>query len=81
MRCGTGNSQSRFFRAEGTGSRLELPNVTSVTGGANYSNRMFIEAKSGGVIDLSQVTEIVDPPLVTLDTAASTSRPTGPAAW
>ena len=58
--AGTGNYQHRYFRAEGVGSRLELPNLEQISGGTYYDNRIFIEAQDGGVVDLSQVTQIVD---------------------
>jgi hypothetical protein len=58
--AGTGNSQHRTLRAEGTGSRLELPNLEGITGGTYYNNRVFIQANSGGVVDVSRVRQIAD---------------------
>ncbi len=57
----TGNSQHRALQAKGVGSRLELPNVQLISGGTHYNSRIFVNALEGGVVDLSKVTQIVDP--------------------
>ena len=54
------NHQDRSFIAEGLGSRIELPNATSVTGGTHYDSDLTIKALSGGIIRLPQVTQISD---------------------
>ncbi len=55
------NNQHRTFRATGVGSVLDLGNVTNITGGTHYNSRLAIEALSGGVLNLSKVTQINDP--------------------
>jgi len=57
----TGNDQHRTFRAEEAGSLLDLSNVTTITNGTNYGARLYVEALTGGEIDLGGVTEITDP--------------------
>ncbi|WP_372899632.1 hypothetical protein, partial [Stieleria sp.] len=57
----TAPNQSATLRAEGFGSRLDLPAVTSIQNGDDYNSRVFIEALSGAVVDLSSVQTIEDP--------------------
>ena len=57
----TGNSQVRTLRAEGAGSVLSLPNVTSITSGSHYGSELDIQALWGGQILLGHVTEIAEP--------------------
>jgi len=59
----TANSQTRVFRAEGAGSRLELDGLVTITNGTHYEARINIQAHSGGVVDLSALEQIVDPNL------------------
>ena len=47
--------------AEGIGSRIELPNVTAITGGTHYDSELLIRALHGGTINLSGVQQIIDP--------------------
>ena len=56
-----GNGQHRYLEAEGTGSRLQFPNLTLMTGGNSYNNTLQINAKQGGTIQLPQVKQILDP--------------------
>ena len=55
------NHQYRYFRAIGSGSRIELPNLTNITNGTFYDSNIVIEALSGGVVNLPLVAEIIDP--------------------
>ena len=57
----TANNQHRSIVAEGIGSRIEFPSVTSVTGGTHYDSELAIRALNGGSIDLSAVEQILDP--------------------
>ena len=57
----TANDQQRSWIVEGPSSRLDLSNVTTITGGTHYNSRLNVEAWSGGVIDLSKVAQIKDP--------------------
>ncbi|MCA9137484.1 MAG: hypothetical protein KDB00_12015, partial [Planctomycetales bacterium] len=54
------NSQVMILRAEGYGSVLDLANVTSLTGGNHYDARVYIQALSGGVVDLSKAISITE---------------------
>ncbi len=56
----TANSQHVFIQAKDANSRLELPNLVSVSGGTHYNSRIFVQAEAGGVVDLSKVKQIVD---------------------
>ncbi|MEO1527560.1 MAG: CARDB domain-containing protein, partial [Planctomycetota bacterium] len=56
----TTSSQTRSFLADGFGSVLRLPNLTSIGGGAHYNADMTIAATSGGLVDLPLVTQILD---------------------
>ena len=55
------NDRHRTFRAKGANSRIELPNLESITGGTHTNSRIFVQAEGGGVVDLSKVKQIVDP--------------------
>ncbi len=57
----TGSWQSRVFRAEGSGSQLNLPNLADITGGTHYASSLYIQARTGGSIDLSSTVAIMDP--------------------
>ena len=57
----TGNNQHRRFEADGAGSRLDLSNLTAITGGTHYGARLSVDATGGGQVDLGGVTQIVDP--------------------
>ncbi|HND50955.1 MAG TPA: hypothetical protein PLV92_01110, partial [Pirellulaceae bacterium] len=54
-------NQHRHISVDGQGSRLELPNLQTITGSRYYNNRLFIEAHNGALLDLSQATQILDP--------------------
>jgi hypothetical protein len=56
----TENSQIRRFRAEGTGSRLSLPNLTGIRNGDAFGSDIEIEAVAGGQVDLSMVRQFSD---------------------
>ena len=58
----TGGDQIRTWRAEGAGSVLSLPNVTSVTGGSHWNTELDIQAFWGGQVLLPSVTEITELP-------------------
>ncbi len=58
----TANDQHRNWTASGAGSRIEFPNLITITGGSHYNSRHFIKAESGGVIDLESVVVIDDRP-------------------
>jgi hypothetical protein len=56
----TGNGQARLFRAEGTGSRIEMVHLASMINGTHYDSDIRLEAMDGGQLDfrgLRQVTE------------------------
>ncbi|MDA1053499.1 MAG: Ig-like domain-containing protein [Planctomycetota bacterium] len=55
------NSVDDVWRSEGAGSLLSLPNLTGITNGSGRNSDMTIAAAAGGRIDLSGVTQIVDP--------------------
>ena len=55
------NSIDDIWRAEGVGSVLSLPNLTSITNGDGRDWDMTINARTGGRIDLPAVTSIIDP--------------------
>ncbi|MBL9127256.1 MAG: immunoglobulin domain-containing protein, partial [Verrucomicrobiales bacterium] len=57
----TASSQSRVWRVEGVGTRLELVSVASVTGGTSYDSRFEVQAFGGGTIDLSGLRSVSDP--------------------
>ena len=57
----SGNNQDHSFKAEGSGSRIELLNLTSIQGGTHYDSDLTIKAINGGVVDLPQVTHISEP--------------------
>ncbi|MCA9051930.1 MAG: hypothetical protein KDA89_24495, partial [Planctomycetaceae bacterium] len=54
-------SGDETLRATGSGSLLSLPNLTSLSNGTGRTQDLHVEALQGGVIDLSSVTEIIDP--------------------
>ena len=56
----TGSSQFRSILADGYGSVVRLPNLTTITGGAHYNADMNIVATAGGLIDLPLVSQILD---------------------
>ena len=58
----TGSDQIRTWRAEGAGSVLSLPNVTSVTGGTYWNTELDIQAFWGGQVLLPSLTEITEVP-------------------
>ena len=49
------------FRATGSGSVLDLSNLQTLTGGDGVNDQVVIIAESGGVVDLSSVTDLIDP--------------------
>ena len=55
------NNQHAVWRAEGTGSVLDLRNVTSITGGLDYDDQLSIEAATGGKVDLRSATTLLTP--------------------
>ncbi|WP_372897006.1 CARDB domain-containing protein, partial [Stieleria sp.] len=57
----TGNYVDRTWHVDGVDSRLELPNLKGVLGGSHYDTDMTIRATGGGVLDLSSVTQLIDP--------------------
>ncbi|WP_372898210.1 hypothetical protein, partial [Stieleria sp.] len=57
----TANNQSRQFLATGTGSRLELGGLRSLTGATHYNSGSLFQVADGGVIDLSSVQAVIDP--------------------
>ena len=50
-----------FFRAVGAGSVLDLHNLTTLNGGNDGNDRVNIQAQSGGKVDLSGLTQALDP--------------------
>ncbi len=56
----TGNSQARTFRADGLGSLIDLPGLTTITNGTHYNSNMVIKARSGGFLNLGNVSQIVE---------------------
>ena len=60
LHASTGNSQTRTFRARGSGSLLDLSTLTGITNGSHWNSEISIEALTGGQIDLGSVTQIVD---------------------
>ncbi len=56
----TGSNQTRLLRAQGGGSRLELPNLTTITNGTDYGSRIIIDALVGATVDLGSLTHIAD---------------------
>src|SRR5262249_54217657 len=59
--AGTGNDQHRVIRAQGSGSRIEMPGLTSIAGGTCYDSQIQVDALAGGKIQLPGVTAIEDP--------------------
>ena len=55
------NSQHRYFRAQGAGSKLSLPNASYIRIGESYDARVYLQALDGGMLDLSQVVQLEDP--------------------
>ena len=55
------NSIDDTWRAEGAGSTLSLPNLTSITNGNGLDHDFTIQAQSGGQVELPQVVSITDP--------------------
>ncbi len=49
----TDNFQVRTWRAEGPGSRIELPALATITNGTHYATGLDINARDGGTIDLA----------------------------
>ena len=70
----TASNQTRSFRVEGSGSVLDLSNLTSITNGASFGSDITIDALTGGAIDLGGVTQIIDPSAG--DTRARSTRVT-----
>lgn len=56
----TANSQTRAFRAEGTGSELNLPALRSLLNGSHYQSRVRVDAVAGGQVNVSALEQIVD---------------------
>jgi|GEM_PF-4323707 len=56
----TANSQVRTFTAEGGGSRINFPNLTSITGGENYASGIDFSALTGGTLDYPSLLTIRD---------------------
>ena len=56
----TDNSQHRYFRANGTGSKLLLPGLVNVTTGTHYNSRIYVQAQAGGQVDFSSVVQLAD---------------------
>lgn len=56
-----GYSSSVVFRAEGAGSVLDLHGLTSITNGRDFADHLSIQAATGGKVDLSHVTTLLDP--------------------
>ncbi len=56
----TANDQYRTFQASGTGSLLDLGNLTSITNGTAYDSNIVIEALNGGTVDLHSVSQMSD---------------------
>ena len=52
--------QNRYFQATGSSSVLSLAGLKSITNGTSYFSQIYVDALSGGVIDLSGVTQIAD---------------------
>jgi hypothetical protein len=50
-----------FFRAEGTGSVLVMPNLTSITGSTQAFSYLNVEALAGGRVDLASLGTITGP--------------------
>lgn len=57
---GVGNLYTTW-RAEGVGSVLDLRNLSSVTNALDGNERLYIEAATGGKVDLRSVTTLIDP--------------------
>src|SRR5262245_17026106 len=57
----TDSFQSRTFRADGTGSRLQINNLAAISNGTNYDAHLFIQAAAGGEVALNGLTRITDP--------------------
>jgi RHS repeat-associated protein len=74
----TGNDQHRSFVASGPGSRLELPALTSITNGTHFNSEIHITAENGGFIDLSHVTQLVDPNSGSVEERAINVTASGP---
>ena len=49
------------MRIQGGGSLLDLSQLTTLTNGTSFGSDITLEALTGGMIDLSGVTEIIDP--------------------
>ena len=56
----TGDNQYRYFRADGHGSVLSLPDLETITGGTHFESDFDIVATTGGTIDLGSLTSIRD---------------------
>ncbi|MCA9050793.1 MAG: Ig-like domain-containing protein, partial [Planctomycetaceae bacterium] len=54
-------SMGNTWQADGSGSVLRLPNLTSITNGDGQAHDMFLLATTGGRIELPAVTTIIDP--------------------
>ncbi|WP_372899359.1 hypothetical protein, partial [Stieleria sp.] len=59
---GDASSIDRSWSASGAGSRLELPNLSSILGGWGYNNDHVIQADDGAVIALPAVQQLIDEP-------------------
>ena len=49
-----------MLKADGAGSRLDLSQVTMITGGTHYDARLSIEATGGGTVDLGSVVHVAE---------------------
>jgi hypothetical protein len=56
-----GNSGDVYWQATGTGSVLRFPKLTTVNNGTGHYQDVYLQALQGGQLDLSSVTDIVDP--------------------
>jgi hypothetical protein len=57
----SGSWETRTLRAQGAGSRLDLPGLRAIHGGSHAYSVLEIEALDGGTMDMANVVQIVDP--------------------
>jgi len=57
----TANGQKRVFQSSGAGSVLDLANLFTLIGGTHHDSDVTILAQVGGVVNLSGLTQIIDP--------------------
>jgi hypothetical protein len=57
----TGSFQTQTIRAEGAGSRIDLPGVGSLANGTHYTVRLQVEALAGGEVRMADLRRIIDP--------------------